>query len=52
VTFGAVGAEESYDILLDADSPLLAPIRGLLERVGARAELSPTATSSPELGAD
>jgi 1-acyl-sn-glycerol-3-phosphate acyltransferase len=41
VPFGAVGAEESYDILLDADSPLLAPIRGLLERVGARAELIP-----------
>jgi 1-acyl-sn-glycerol-3-phosphate acyltransferase len=27
VPFGAVGAEESYDILLDADSPLLAPNR-------------------------
>jgi len=41
VPFGAVGAEESYDILLDADSPVLAPIRGLVERAGGRWELIP-----------
>jgi 1-acyl-sn-glycerol-3-phosphate acyltransferase len=41
VPFGAVGAEESYDILLDADSPVLAPIRDLVGRLGGRAELIP-----------
>jgi len=41
VPFGAVGAEESYDILLDAESPVLAPLRGLVERAGGRWELIP-----------
>ena len=39
VPFGAVGAEDSYDILIDADSPLLAPVRGVVERLGGRWEL-------------
>jgi 1-acyl-sn-glycerol-3-phosphate acyltransferase len=39
VPFGAVGAEESYDILIDADSPVLAPVRGIVERLGGRWEL-------------
>jgi hypothetical protein len=41
VPFGAVGAEETYDIVLDADSPVLAPLRGLVERIGGRSELIP-----------
>lgn len=41
VPFGAVGGEESFDILLDANSPVLAPLRGLVERVGGRWELIP-----------
>lgn len=39
VPFGSVGAEESYDILVDADSPVLAPIRGIVERLGGGWEL-------------
>jgi 1-acyl-sn-glycerol-3-phosphate acyltransferase len=40
VPFGAVGAEESYDILLDADSQVFAPIRGVVEKLGGRWELA------------
>jgi 1-acyl-sn-glycerol-3-phosphate acyltransferase len=40
VPFGAVGAEDAYDILIDADSPILAPVRGLVERLGGRWELA------------
>lgn len=40
VPFGAVGAEESYEILIDADSPFLAPIRTVVERLGGRWELA------------
>jgi len=40
VPFGAVGAEESYDILVDADSPVFAPVRGVVERLGGRWELA------------
>jgi 1-acyl-sn-glycerol-3-phosphate acyltransferase len=39
VPFAAVGAEESYDILIDADSPVLAPVKGIVERLGGRWEL-------------
>ncbi|HEX4362469.1 MAG TPA: lysophospholipid acyltransferase family protein [Pseudonocardia sp.] len=41
VPFAAVGAEESYDILLDADSPVFAPLRGLIDLAGGRGELIP-----------
>jgi 1-acyl-sn-glycerol-3-phosphate acyltransferase len=40
VPFGAVGAEDSYDILIDADSPVLAPVRGVVNRLGGRWELA------------
>lgn len=40
VPFGAVGADDSYDILIDADSPVLAPVRGVVERLGGRWELA------------
>jgi 1-acyl-sn-glycerol-3-phosphate acyltransferase len=40
VPFGAVGADDSYDILIDADSPALAPVRGVVERLGGRWELA------------
>jgi 1-acyl-sn-glycerol-3-phosphate acyltransferase len=33
VPFAAVGAEESLDIVLDADSPLMAPVRAVTERL-------------------
>ncbi len=33
VPFAAVGAEESLDIVLDADSPVMAPIRALTQRL-------------------
>jgi 1-acyl-sn-glycerol-3-phosphate acyltransferase len=39
VPFGAVGAEETYDIVADADSALLAPVRAAVERLGGRTEL-------------
>lgn len=39
VPFAAVGAEDSYDILIDAESPVLAPVRGLVKRLGGRWEL-------------
>jgi 1-acyl-sn-glycerol-3-phosphate acyltransferase len=56
VPFGAVGAEESYEILIDADSPVLAPVRSVVERLGGRWELTmpvargigPTALPRPE----
>jgi 1-acyl-sn-glycerol-3-phosphate acyltransferase len=40
VPFGAVGAEETYDILLDADHPMFAPVRRAVEAVGGRWELA------------
>jgi hypothetical protein len=39
VPFGAVGAEEAFDIVVDADSPLLSPVRLAVERAGGRWEL-------------
>jgi 1-acyl-sn-glycerol-3-phosphate acyltransferase len=39
VPFAAVGAEETYDILVDADSALMAPVRAAFERLGGRTEL-------------
>lgn len=41
VPFAAVGAEDSYDILLDADNPVLSPVRRVVERLGGRWELTP-----------
>jgi 1-acyl-sn-glycerol-3-phosphate acyltransferase len=41
VPFGAVGAEDSYDILLDADSRVFAPVRGVVERLGGRWQIAP-----------
>lgn len=54
--FGAVGAEESFDILLDADSPVFAPVRNVVERFGGRWDvvwpiargLGPTPLPRPE----
>ena len=40
VPFGAVGAEDSYDILIDADSAILAPLQGVVTRLGGRWELA------------
>ena len=40
VPFGAVGAEESYDILIDAENPVFAPIRSVVERLGGSWELA------------
>jgi 1-acyl-sn-glycerol-3-phosphate acyltransferase len=40
VPFGAVGAEDAYDILIDADSPVFAPVRSVVERLGGRWELA------------
>jgi 1-acyl-sn-glycerol-3-phosphate acyltransferase len=40
VPFGAVGAEDSYNILIDADSPILAPVRSVVKRLGGRWELA------------
>jgi 1-acyl-sn-glycerol-3-phosphate acyltransferase len=39
VPFGAVGGEETYDILVDADSAVMAPVRAAFERLGGRTEL-------------
>jgi 1-acyl-sn-glycerol-3-phosphate acyltransferase len=39
VPFGAVGAEETYDIVADADSALLAPVRAAFKALGGRTEL-------------
>ena len=39
VPFAAVGGEETYDIIVDADSALMAPVRSAFERLGGRAEL-------------
>lgn len=41
VPFGAVGAEDSYDILVDADNSAFAPIRGVVERLGGRWSIVP-----------
>ena len=44
VPFGAVGADDTYDILLDAGHPIAAPVRALVERLGGRGdELPPIA---------
>lgn len=40
VSFAAVGAEESFDIVLDADHQLLTPVRRAVERLGGRWELA------------
>lgn len=40
VPFAAVGAEESFDIVMDADHPILAPARMVVERLGGRWELA------------
>jgi 1-acyl-sn-glycerol-3-phosphate acyltransferase len=40
VPFGAVGAEDSYDIVADADNPLLSPLRLAIERLGGRWDLA------------
>jgi 1-acyl-sn-glycerol-3-phosphate acyltransferase len=39
VPFGAVGAEETYDIVADAESAVMAPMRAAFERLGGRTEL-------------
>lgn len=39
VPFGAVGGEETYQIIVDADSPVMAPVRAMFERLGGRSEL-------------
>lgn len=39
VPFAAVGGEETYDILVDADSALMTPVRAAFERLGGRTEL-------------
>jgi 1-acyl-sn-glycerol-3-phosphate acyltransferase len=39
VPFGAVGGEETYEIIADADSPAMAPVRATFERLGGRSEL-------------
>ncbi|MBB3036867.1 lysophospholipid acyltransferase family protein [Hoyosella altamirensis] len=36
VPFGAVGADDFYDIVVDADHPALSPLRSLVERFGGR----------------
>jgi 1-acyl-sn-glycerol-3-phosphate acyltransferase len=41
VPFAAVGAEESFDIVLDADHPWLTPARLAVESLGGRWELAP-----------
>ena len=56
VPFGAVGAEDTYDILIDGDSALAAPVRALIEALGGRPEIvppiargvGPTAVPRPE----
>jgi len=39
VPFAAVGGEETYDIVADADSAVMAPVRAAFERLGGRTEL-------------
>jgi 1-acyl-sn-glycerol-3-phosphate acyltransferase len=39
IPFGAIGAEETYDIVLDADSRLMAPLRALSALLGVREDL-------------
>ena len=41
VPFAAVGAEESFDILIDADHPVLRPVRAAVEKLGGRWEIAP-----------
>lgn len=41
VPFATVGAEDSLDVVLDNDSPLLAPARRLFERVSGSPDLFP-----------
>jgi 1-acyl-sn-glycerol-3-phosphate acyltransferase len=36
VPFGAVGAEDRFEVLLDTDQPIAAPIRAVMRRVGGR----------------
>ncbi len=40
VPFAAVGAEESFDIVIDADHPVLTPLRRTVETLGGRWELA------------
>ena len=39
VPFGAVGAEECFDILLDADHPAFTPLRAVVRRLGGNWDL-------------
>jgi 1-acyl-sn-glycerol-3-phosphate acyltransferase len=39
VPFAAVGIEDAYDVLVDADHPVFAPVRRAAERLGVRWEL-------------
>jgi 1-acyl-sn-glycerol-3-phosphate acyltransferase len=39
IPFGAVGAEETYDIVADADSAVMAPMRAAFERLTGRADI-------------
>lgn len=41
VPFAAVGAEEAVDIMVDGDSPLMAPVRGLITNVLGSPEVPP-----------
>lgn len=41
VPFSAIGVEDMYDVLLDADHPVLKPVRAVAERAGFRWELAP-----------
>jgi 1-acyl-sn-glycerol-3-phosphate acyltransferase len=41
VPFAAVGIEDAYDIVVDADHPIFAPVRRVAERFGARWDLAP-----------
>ena len=56
VPFGAVGGDDAYDVAIDADNPLYAPLRALLGRLGMRDDflwpistgLGPTALPKPQ----
>ena len=41
VPFGAVGGEDTFDIVLDGDTPLAAPLRPLIDRLGGRSDMLP-----------
>lgn len=41
VPFASVGPEESYEVLLDYDHPLAAPVRAVAERLGIRDDAIP-----------